>query len=651
MASIAEKFPNIASEWDYEKNGNLTPDKVPVGSHKDAYWICPTCGQSYKSRICNRTAPSRQKKTSLCPICLGRTIIPGFNSLKAKFPNLVDKEWDYDLNNVDPDTIAPHTNKSFFWKCLNGHESYKSKVNNKVNGNGGNCPKCSHQKLSSEFSLATIKPELVTEWDVEANGGMTPDMVSAYANKAVWWKCQRCGHKWKADIDNRSNGKGCPECAKGHHTSFPEQAVYYFVHLLCTDAINGYRLDGKEIDVFIPSLKVGIEYDGEAFHGTNERLKRDIQKSEYLSSKGIKLFRIRETGCPLFSSDSATVLDVKYSSDYSDLEQVIQTLIDNLCITFSLVSSVKVDIPAVRNCISAKVKTVAYEDSFAAWLDKRESCGEKPRAFWDYEANAPLRPDDVYPHSEKQVKWICPVNPEHHWINTVKSVTLGYGCSKCSGKYHYSTDDWIQKARVVHGDKYDYSNAVYVNSKTPLKIICKEHGEFQQIPSEHMSGKGCRFCAHQAFHPLESLAIISPEIAQQWDYEKNSESGFTPETIGIDTTRQFWWHCTNGKPHSFHATIAKRVNGGMQCAVCHGKQISYDTSLECLFPKLAMEWCPENEKRACEVSPGSEYRAQWKCPNPNHPPYQAIVGNRTRLKSGCPLCARERKSKNNGGIK
>ena len=216
--------------------------------------------------------------------------------------------------------------------------------------------------------------------------------------------------------------------------------------------------------------------------------------------------------------------------------------------------------------LTAMVNTVAYENSLAFYLKEREKAGKPVRAFWDYDENYPLTPEQVKPFSEMVVAWICPDNPEHKWRNTVKSISLGYGCSKCSKRYHRDTREWINAARAVHGDKYNYEKVVFVNTKTLVTIVCPKHGEFQQAPSEHLSGEGCRFCSHQAFHPLECLAAKSPEVAAQWDYELNKESGFTPETIGIDSVRKFWWHCTNGKPHSFKATIAKRVNGGMQCA-------------------------------------------------------------------------------------
>lgn len=487
-----------------------------------------------------------------------------------------------------------------------------------------------------------MKPELAKEWDVEANRGVTPDQVSAYANKSAWWICPKCGNKWQADIDNRSNGRGCPNCAKGHHTSFPEQAVYYFVHQAFPDAVNGYKIERREIDVYIPSIKIGIEYDGEAFHRSASKVKKDISKSDFIKEKGIELIRIRENGCAPFDSDYARVIATKYSSNYDDLQTVLQGLLDELCQRFNVKNTVIVDFKPVRAMLTAIVSTVVYEDSFAYHLKKMGKSGKPVRALWDYEQNYPLTPEQIMPFSEIEVAWICPDNPEHKWRNSVKSVSLGYGCSKCSKRYHRDTEEWIKAALEVHGDKYDYRKVVFVNTKTPVTIICPKHGEFLQVPSEHLSGKGCRFCSHQAFHPSESLAVKSPEIAAQWDYEMNKDTGFTPETIGIDSVRKFWWHCTNGKSHSFKATIAKRVNGGMQCAVCHGKQMSYDRSVEYLYPELAAEWCSENEKLPSEVSPGSEYRALWKCPNPSHPPYRTMVGNRTRMHSGCPLCARER---------
>lgn len=64
-----------------------------------------------------------------------------------------------------------------------------------------------------ENSVASVFPELIEEWDVEKNGGITPDAFSARNNKKVWWKCKN-GHSWRSSINSRGERKlGCPYCA------------------------------------------------------------------------------------------------------------------------------------------------------------------------------------------------------------------------------------------------------------------------------------------------------------------------------------------------------------------------------------------------------------------------------------------------------
>ena len=58
-----------------------------------------------------------------------------------------------------------------------------------------------------------------------------------------------------------------------------------------------------------------------------------------------------------------------------------------------------------------------------------------------------------------------------------------------------TTEEFIKKAREVHGDRYDYSKVEYVNNQTKVCIICKKHGEFWQRASNHIAGRGCTKCA------------------------------------------------------------------------------------------------------------------------------------------------------------
>ena len=90
-----------------------------------------------------------------------------------------------------------------------------------------------------------------------------------------------------------------------------------------------------------------------------------------------------------------------------------------------------------------------------------------------------------------KTKIIC---PEHGEFEQVPSTHLRGG-NGCKGCYGVTTEKFIKKARKVHGDKYDYSMVEYVHGKTKVKIICPQHGEFEQTPRGHLIGGGCKDCA------------------------------------------------------------------------------------------------------------------------------------------------------------
>jgi uncharacterized protein with PIN domain len=58
-------------------------------------------------------------------------------------------------------------------------------------------------------------------------------------------------------------------------------------------------------------------------------------------------------------------------------------------------------------------------------------------------------------------------------------------------------EEYLQKAKEIHGDKYDYSKTVYVSSREPIIVICPIHGEFEQMPRLHLSGTGCPKCGNK----------------------------------------------------------------------------------------------------------------------------------------------------------
>ena len=118
------------------------------------------------------------------------------------------------------------------------------------------------------------------------------------------------------------------------------------------------------------------------------------------------------------------------------------------------------------------------------------------------EAN--IRHDFKYDYSKTQyinkrekVCIICPIHGEF-W-QEASSHLKGCGCPKCGKessqkRQSLNTEQFIERAKKVHGNKYDYSKTEYINSSTKVCIICPIHGEFWQRPTEHLRGRGCKKC-------------------------------------------------------------------------------------------------------------------------------------------------------------
>lgn len=79
----------------------------------------------------------------------------------------------------------------------------------------------------------------------------------------------------------------------------------------------------------------------------------------------------------------------------------------------------------------------------------------------------------------------------HLYGNNLK----GHGCPFCNHTRRSNKEEFIRRAKEIYGDKYDYSEVVYINSRTKVKIICPEHGPFYKTPKSHLNGRqGCPYC-------------------------------------------------------------------------------------------------------------------------------------------------------------
>ncbi len=102
-----------------------------------------------------------------------------------------------------------------------------------------------------------------------------------------------------------------------------------------------------------------------------------------------------------------------------------------------------------------------------------------------------------YISNRVKVKIICENN--HEFEQTPNAhLLLKQGCPYCSKRVKHTNESFIEKAKNVHGDKYDYTLLKYINAKTKVKIICSIHGVFEQIARNHINSKqGCTECGKE----------------------------------------------------------------------------------------------------------------------------------------------------------
>ena len=102
-----------------------------------------------------------------------------------------------------------------------------------------------------------------------------------------------------------------------------------------------------------------------------------------------------------------------------------------------------------------------------------------------------------YKNSLTKIKILCPIHGE--FLQTPSSHLSGNGCRLCQYEIFGNVrrkklKDFIKQAKIIHGDKYDYSGCVYKNRKTLISIKCKKHGYFKQTPADHLKKHGCPKC-------------------------------------------------------------------------------------------------------------------------------------------------------------
>lgn len=285
------KHPELLKFW--EKSGkNPNPKNVLFStSTVKIIWPCEN-GHFYP------TTPYAINRNRKCIYCNGTKVLQGYNDLASKCPESL-QYWNYDKNDKTPQEVRYGSNNKAHFKCPTGHQ-YSASINHFYNGR--RCPFCASKKTDETNCFSNQFPLLINEWDYKKNNILPNEITPGY-DKKVHWQCSKCNHKWEAYIYNRKKGQNCPKCSKGSQTSKGEKEILNFIIEQGVDKnnIKTHHMiknsDNKkfEIDIYLPEIKTGIEFNGVYYHSEKFVPKNyHLTKKEACEENSIKLIQIWE---------------------------------------------------------------------------------------------------------------------------------------------------------------------------------------------------------------------------------------------------------------------------------------------------------------------------------------------------------------------
>ena len=475
--NFAVDNPDSAKYWDFDEN-DLPPSAYLQGSMKKCHFICEQ-GHKFSATLNN------VRYGKWCPYCSGQKVGYG-NSLQDTNPELAS-QWHKTKNKISPSEITAGSTKKAWWICENGHE-WEAVISSRKRGNA--CPGCANRMVTEENSLGYLHPELASEIDQSKNKIDAMQLLAGTSDE-IWWLCPR-GHSYKAPVIRRSNGSGCRFCSS--QTSLPEIRLFCEVKAVFPTAKNREKVSGYEADIFIPDLKLVIEYDGAYFHADNKE--KDGRKKRALTKAGLTVIRVREE--PL----RCTGLDVSVAPGREALKKVdVDTVLKKILESYPRMPS------AVRKYLkeSGFVAESEYRRivSFLPGPPDGETLADlhpELEAEWNYPKNDPLKPTLFHPGSGKRVWWICAKG--HEWQATIdKRSRAGRGCPYCTNKKVGYGNSLADQNPEVAALWFDEANG----DLTPQDVVVGSgHRVWWKCPNGHITrasvveraviGKQCPHC-------------------------------------------------------------------------------------------------------------------------------------------------------------
>ena len=516
-------------------------------------------------------------------------------------------------------------------RCLKcGHE-WMSMATNLLGGKG--CPNCAKairgKKRTKNF--ASFKEEyLAKNKDIE--------IIGEYKNTTtkVKARCLRCGHEWDANPSVLLRGGGCPRCAHTG-TSYAEQIILLSLQDLLGEKkvlSRNRNTIGKELDIYIPSLNVAIEYGAWPWHKGKEL--KDKEKYELCKTKGIRLIQIFDAydGKEIDNCDFWTYKE-NIGHEYNShlIREIVERICKELGIPFSISDDEYENIKEearlnsrrlTRESLQKKVSLISpnitiigeYKDSLTKLEVKCEKCGHKWKVIpasllrglgcpvcankSRSEKHTKTRQDvlkDVqarfpnvdiigdYTNTHSATNFIC-YKCGNTWTSSVHSVLAGNGCPKCKEIAQHIKKDKEFKEEIKKRNPDIEFISEFLDYKTPITVKCLKCGTvWNSKPANLMAGNGCNACA----------------IKRNADRRRKTQEQFEKELYAINPNIEVLGkYISNNKKIHVRCKKCLREWGvqpssllaGNGCAACSGNkkktQEEFEIEISKKFPSISV---------------------------------------------------------------
>lgn len=619
--TFKERYPEL--EKYYAKDNDFPFEEATVSDNTPRNWICEH-GHEFEDSFNNI-----HKRGFRCPYCESVKVLQGFNDFATLEP-VISKDYDVEKNgNTASDVLI--NNRPAYFKCNQGH-SFMRNIVQHVSLKGV-CPVCNGYLLQTGVNdLATVYPQAAELWDYEKNDN-TPDKVLATLGARYHYVCKE-GHHFKCTLgDLVKNDYKCPVCT-------------------------GDRVDPQTTSILAVNPELAEEFS-EANDVTADFVNYNTERKVYWTCPtcgGDYLYPVNErkigdNSCPYCNHirlktgiNDLTITNPELAKEWapSNTKQANEVGEWQSYVGYWLCP----DCGTVYPC-EVRDRSVGG-DSCPVCANKQVKKGFNDLATLDPELADMLSPncerkaDEILRTCSYEALWVCP-ECAGEYRRPVKTKTHDNSdCPYCNGRKVLTGYNDLATTNPELVAQYSSLN------ERPATMVRKDWNfyVYWECPKCHYiharrlnekapDNSDCPACNHvKTVQGVNTLQAEFPEIAKHL----SPNNDFTADEILSTSFRSVKWICPTCGGEYF-APVKDMVKGLVECPYCNNQRpLAGFNTLKVLYPEIAKEISPNNEKGPDDVLPTSAYFAEWTCSKCGYT-YKASVKDRVKLGNLCPACA------------